>query len=96
MGRIVLTFGLILPGAIGAAIFGYYALIDWDALQKAQVAFELAAQQSAGLNTLFVRATQQNIHRINLFAEGVWFLLSTIVIAIGLHGFCTASSRSRG
>ncbi len=31
----------------------------------------------------------QNIHRINLFADGTWFLLAGVIFAIGLHGLCT-------
>ena len=95
MGRIVLALGIVLPGIVGVVVFSYYTLIDWAALEQAYQALELAAQQSADLNTLFVRATQQNIHRINVFAEGVWVLLSAILAAIGLHGLCTTPRRSR-
>jgi hypothetical protein len=38
--------------------------------------------------TLFVAEAQQNIHRINLFADVVWALLGAIVGAIGIHGLC--------
>ncbi len=75
----------IIPGAAGVCIFGYYALVDWDALQKAYRAFSEVVTSSSDLTTLFAAEAQQNIHRINLFAEGVWTLLSAILASIGLH-----------
>lgn len=89
MGKVGLAVLLVVPGVLGATVFGFYALIDWAALQQAYQQFEMVQEQSADLSTLFARATQQNIHRINLFAEGVWFLLSTMIAAIGLHGMAT-------
>jgi hypothetical protein len=80
---------LILPGLVGIVVFGYYALVDWESLQKAYGYFATASQQQATLETLFVAEAQQNIHRINLFADGTWVLLSAIFGAIGLHGICT-------
>lgn len=95
MGKVGLAIVLVVPGALGAAVFGFYAWVDWAALQQAYQQFEAAVQQSADLNTLLARATQQNIHRINVFAEGVWFLLSVIIAAIGLHGMAMLSRSSR-
>jgi hypothetical protein len=79
----------ILPGMLGIGIFGYYALVDWNALQQAYNAFASVAQSKPNLETLFVAEAWQNIHRINLFADGVWTLLSAIIASIGLHGICT-------
>jgi hypothetical protein len=95
MGRIVLGVLLVVPGVFGAVVFGIYALIDWAALEQAYQQFEAARQQSAELSILFTSATQQNIHRLNVFAEGVWFLLSVIIAAIGLHGIYTMPSSNR-
>jgi hypothetical protein len=86
----------ILPGVVGIAIFGYYALIDWDALQKAYRYFANVSQGGSSLEVLFVAEAQQNIHRINLFADGVWTLLSAILAAIGLHGICIIPRKTRG
>lgn len=86
MGAAILAFFVVLPGIVGIVIFGYHALIDWAALEEAFVQFDTARQQSAALEVLFATATQQDIHRINVFAEGVWVLLSAILAAIGLHG----------
>lgn len=76
-------------------VFGFYTLVDWAALDQAYGAWDNAVQQSADLNTLFAQATYQNIHRINVFAEGVWFLLSAIVVAIGIHGLVTMPFTNR-
>ncbi len=86
---------VVLPGVAGFIGFGYYALIDWESLQKAYSYFNTAAQSKAALETLFVAEAQQNIHRINLFADGVWTLLSFIIASIGLHGICTIPRSSR-
>jgi hypothetical protein len=86
----------ILPGIAGTIIFGYYALIDWQSLQAAYSYFNTVVHNKAALETLFVAESQQNIHRINLFADGVWTLLSAIIVAIGLHGICTIPRRSKG
>ncbi|NJO19564.1 MAG: hypothetical protein HC838_05160, partial [Spirulinaceae cyanobacterium RM2_2_10] len=44
---------------------------------------------------LFAAEAQQNIHRLNLFAEGVWVLQSATLAAIALHGLCTVPRRRR-
>ncbi|MDB9527331.1 hypothetical protein PN498_15125 [Oscillatoria sp. CS-180] len=89
MARLTLTFLVILPGIAGIVVFGFYALIDMAKLDEAYQQFAASAQQSADLNTLFILATQQNNHRINVFAEGVWVLLCAVMVAIGLHGLFT-------
>ncbi|WP_439344682.1 hypothetical protein [Vacuolonema iberomarrocanum] len=88
MRHIVLLVLLIAPGILGVLVFGYFALIDWEALMRTYSAFETAAQTSTNMSVLFTAEAQQNIHRINLFAEGVWVLLSAIIAAIGIHGMC--------
>jgi hypothetical protein len=81
-------WALVVVGGAGAVAFGWYALKDWAALQTAERQFETLAGRSADLSALFVAEAKQNIHRINLFAQGVWTLLSAIVAAIGVHGLC--------
>ena len=95
MLRLIPLFLVIALGALGVAVFGYYALIDWAALQQAYSQFSNLVQQSSDLTPLFAAEAQQNIHRINLFADGVWTLLSAILAAIGLHGICTIPHRIR-
>lgn len=76
------------PGTVGVMAFGYYALQDWDQLQKDYDYFVAVIEQTSTLEALFVAEAQQNIHRINLAADGIWTLLSAILAAIGLHGAC--------
>jgi hypothetical protein len=88
--RLLILF-TILPGVTGVIIFGYSALIDWNFLQLAYNYFAKVIQAKSSLEVLFVAEAQQNIHRINLFADGVWTLLSAILTAIGLHGISAIS-----
>lgn len=95
MLRLFPLFLVVFLGVAGVIVFGYYSLVDWSALQQAYVNFSNVAQNSPNLVALFAAESQQNIHRINLFAEGVWTLQSAILAAIGLHGICTSSLRRR-
>jgi hypothetical protein len=92
----ILVLSMVLPGVLGITIFGFFALADWDALQKAYQNYAAVIASAASLEKIFVAEAQQNIHRINLFAEGVWTLLSAILAAIGLHGILTSSRKPRG
>ncbi len=95
MRHIILPLFTIVPGVAGLLIFGYFAWIDWDALQLAYQYFLEVAQSSPSLEKLFAAEAAQNIHRINLFAEGVWALLSAILASIGLHGLHISSPRKK-
>jgi hypothetical protein len=88
MRYLLLIIFTILPGVLGVLIFGYYALADWHNLQQAYIPFAKAIQSKSSLETLFVVEAMQNIQRINLFADGVWTLLSLIIASIGIHGIC--------
>ena len=93
MIRIMPLLAIIAAGIAGTIIFGYYALVDWDALEKGYANFAAVAQSSPEFATVFVAEAEQNIHRINLFAEGVWFLQSAMLTAIGFHGLCVIPRR---
>lgn len=90
MNKNILIIYLIIPGVIGFFVFGIYGIIDFLALQNAYTQFENAAR-SGNLTAITIAAAKQNIHRVNLFAEGVWSLLSAIIAAIGLHGISVKS-----
>lgn len=77
---------IVVPGVAGMAIFGYYALSDWGQLQQDYLAYQATAANSTDLAVLFKGNAAQMTQRINLFADGTWFLLSGIFAAIGLHG----------
>jgi hypothetical protein len=76
----------VIPGILGEVIFGYFALVDWSALQAAYAHYEQIANSSADLRAVFIAESNQNIHRVNLFADGVWTLLSALLMAVGLQG----------
>lgn len=89
MIRIIPLFLLVAFGSSLAIVFTYFLLIDWAALDAAYVNFSAISENPPDLISLFSAQAFQNIHRINVFAEGVWVLQSLILAAIGLHGICT-------
>ena len=86
---------LVAPGVFCFVVCMYYALQDWAALQKAYTNFARLAGSSSDMSTLFVAEAEQNIHRINLFADVVWALLGAIIAAIGIHGVCVNNQNQR-
>lgn len=85
---VLLVLFTIVPGVIVAGVGGYYSLQDWTKLQETYGHFQQLSGANADFKTLFVAESVQNIHRINLFAEGVWSLLGAVLVGIGLHGIC--------
>jgi hypothetical protein len=85
--RAAIALILVIPGVLAALVFGYYALQDWSHLQTAYRQYEAAAK-SGSLRSVTLAFNAQSIHRINLFAEGVWPLLAAIWAGIGIHGLC--------
>ncbi|MHB9131671.1 MAG: hypothetical protein ACYDBB_11360 [Armatimonadota bacterium] len=86
--QLILLFLIVLPGIALVVFFTYFALTDWAALQADYANFARVAAGSGSMRALTVAEAFQNIHRINLFADGVWVLLSAIFAAIGVHGMC--------
>jgi hypothetical protein len=84
MKRNLLPLLIIIPGIAGMIVFGHYALQDWAQLQQAYAAYKSLADTSSDLAALFKANAAQSIQRINLFADGTWFLLTAIITAIGL------------
>jgi hypothetical protein len=93
MLKLIPLYLVVILGMAGMAIFGYYALVDWNALQVAYDNFAAIAANAPDMPALFAAEAQQNIHRINLFAEGVWVLQSALLVAVGLHGICTTANK---
>jgi hypothetical protein len=89
MKKVLLILLLIVPGIAGVAIFGHYALQDWDQLQQDYAEFKRVAIATSDLSILFKANAAQTIQRINLFADGTWTLLSSLLAAIGFHGWLT-------
>lgn len=76
---------------IAVALIGLYygATVDWPQLQRAYGNF--AHARGADLKTVFVAEAQQNIHRVNLFADIVWSLLGAIWATLGAIGLILKS-----
>lgn len=94
MRREMLLLSVVLSGVVGVVVFGYAALLDWAALRQAYTHFDEVARSSPDTTTLLIAEARQNMHRLNLFAEGVWTLLSAILASIGIHGLCLLPARS--
>jgi hypothetical protein len=88
MRAVALWLLVVLPGAATVVVSGYFLLQDWAALNAAFVRFQQESRSAADLRAIFVAEAQQNLHRINCFAEGVGVLLGAILAAIGIHGIC--------
>lgn len=87
---------IIVLGIAGILVLGYYSIIDWSALQDSYSYFSGISQGTSDFTVLFAAEAQQNIHWINLFAEGVWTLQCAILVAIGFHGLCALPKRIGG
>ncbi len=74
---------VIAPGIVGIAVFGWKAIEDWCSLQVAYAHYQTMINEPSSLTSIAIANSQQNIQRINLFADGVWTLLSAILFAIG-------------
>ena len=91
--RLVLICVLIVPGTALAAAFGWYAIKDWHQLQIDYRHYQSVAAGSADIRVLFAAYAAQAVHRTNLFAEGVWALLSVIWAGLGVHGLCVMNTK---
>lgn len=91
--KLILILFLVIPGALVAAICGYFALADYAQLQKGYAHFQSVASSGSDLRTVFVAYAGQDVHRTNVFAEGVWALMGLIIAALGLLGLCGGSRK---
>ena len=83
MTRVFLWFGFI-SGLLFCAVCAYYSLVDWVLLRRAYAAFSIS--QNGDLKAVILADARQNIHRINVFADVVWALLSAILSVISATG----------
>lgn len=84
--RVAILGFVVFAGMCAVVVSGFYLFIDWATLVAHYKQFEAAAHNGADMRTLFILEAQQNVFRINVFAEGVWVLLGGILAAIGIHG----------
>jgi hypothetical protein len=93
--KLILWLTLVIPGLVAVVIFAYFSLQDWSALQSSYLRYREVAAAHPSMQALYTAHAEQNIHRLNLFAEGVWTLLSAIIAAIGIHGLCVMKPGDR-
>jgi hypothetical protein len=86
--RVRLLSAVTVAGLLAVLVSVYFLFGDWAALRAAYRRFEQLTMSAADLRSLFITESQQNIYRINCFAEGIGALLGAILAAIGLHGLC--------
>lgn len=93
MARAMLVVLLVVPGGAVVLLCAWFAGQDWQQLQLAYAHFRALAATEAPLRELFVAEAAQNLHRLNLFADGVWGLLGAILAGLGLHGLAVTARR---
>ncbi len=93
MQRLALILMLIIPGVAAMMVCAYYLQQDWAGLNAAHARFESLVAQNADLRRLFIVDAQEDLHRINAFAEGVGFMLGALLAGIGVHGLCLLRRR---
>jgi hypothetical protein len=86
MKNLVFLTLLIVPGSIGALLSGYWGYADWLRLSEAERNFQQLVVSKANQRELFIAAHRENIHRLNVAAEGVWIGLGLITTGIGMMG----------
>ncbi len=80
------VLGLVLVPAVLAFALSVVMLVsDYLLLAEATERFtRLAGNPAASAPAMIAAATGQDMHRINVFADGTWALLSGIWFAVGL------------
>ncbi len=78
--------GVVLFGVFGVLFFGYYTFQDFVLLQRAFATLDELIARNADMKALFIAESRQNAHRINVFADGTWTMLSALIAVVGLHG----------
>lgn len=86
--RIAALSMIVMVGLTASLVSGYYVFQDWAALNMYYARFEKLVMSSAEMRSLFIAEANQNVFRVNCFADGVGVLLGAMLSAIGVHGLC--------
>jgi hypothetical protein len=86
--------GVVLLGVCGVFFFGYFTVQDFALLQRAFATLDELIARDADMKALFIAEFRQNAHRINVFADGTWAMLSALIAVIGLHGLAFLKHQS--
>jgi hypothetical protein len=91
----ILLLTVVMPGFIVLVISLYYFGTDYSALVKAETYVaqlaETANTEERKLEFAYHRALA---HRINVFADGTWGLLGTLIMGLGIHGLVNLGEKN--
>jgi hypothetical protein len=86
MKNLLLFTLLIIPGFTGALLSGYWGYADFVRLTETERNFQQLVVSKANQRELFIAAHRENVHRLNVAAEGVWIGLGLIAVGVGIIG----------
>jgi len=96
MRRVVLVGLVLIPAAAAFAVSVAMLVSDYALLAEATTRFtRLAGDPAATPAAMIAASTGQDMHRINVFAEGTWALLSAIWFTLGLVAWPLGHRRPR-
>jgi hypothetical protein len=86
---------VVLPGAVFMGSSAYFLFPDWARLTASYQNYQkLAASPNETPRNLAIAEAAENRHRLNCFAEGIGFLLGSLIFSTGIHGICTMPRQS--
>lgn len=92
----IILLTVISPGLIVLAISLYYFGTDYNALIKAETYLEqLATEPNTNQRKLEFAYHRALAHRINVFADGTWGLLASVITALGINTIATLQKQHR-
>ena len=86
MKNLVFLTLLIIPGFTGVLLSGYWGYADFVRLTETERNFQKLVINKANQRELFIAAHRENVHRLNVAAEGVWMGLGLIAVGVGIIG----------
>ena len=86
MKNLVFLTLLVIPGLTGVLLSGYWGYVDFMKLTQTERNFQQLVISKANQRELFIAAHRENIHRLNVAAEGVWLGLGLITVGVGMIG----------
>ena len=86
MKNLVFLTLLVIPGLTGVLLSGYWGYVDFMKLTQTERNFQQLVISKANQRELLIAAHRENIHRLNVAAEGVWLGLGLIAVGVGTIG----------
>lgn len=77
---------LIVAASADIIVCTYWLYWDWKMMDAAYWEYKRLIGAGAGQRELFIAHSFQNIHRINVFAEGVGFMVGAVLWGVGFLG----------